>query len=178
MLAQYPLSDYGNNPTLAQERVITDPFKCNGYRVLTQQAATNTGYPVYGYDFTYQHTPFYFPQMPNKYDPTGHFQALAYHTADIQYVFPGWHGGNLGVNLDQGTGQPRELQGAESNLSDQIVAAWTNFAKNGNPNGNGNSPWPKFTTGSPKLLQQDVPLNIETGAQFRANYKCDFWANQ
>ena len=178
VLAQYPLSDYGNNPTLAQERVITDPFKCNGYRVLTQQAATNTGYPVYGYDFTYQHTPFYFPQMPNKYDPTGHFQALAYHTADIQYVFPGWHGGNLGVNLDQGTGQPRELQGAESNLSDQIVAAWTNFAKNGNPNGNGNSPWPKFTTGSPKLLQQDVPLNIETGAQFRANYKCDFWANQ
>ncbi len=178
VLSQYPLNNYSNNPTLAQNRVITDPFKCNGYRVLTQQAATNRGYGVYGYDFTYQHPPFYFPQMPNVSDPTGHFQALAFHTSDIQFVFPGWHGGNLGVNLDQGTGQPRELQGAEVNLSDQIVAAWTNFAKTGNPNGSGNSPWPKFTSSSPVLLQQDIPNAIETGAQFTANNKCDFWATQ
>jgi para-nitrobenzyl esterase len=177
VLAQYPLSNYGNNPTLAQARVTSDPFKCNGYRVLTQQAATNKGYPVYGYDFTYQKAPFYFPQMPNTYDPTGHFQALAFHTADIQFVFPKWHGGNLGVNLDQTTGQPRELQGAEVTLSDQLVAAWTNFAKTGNPNKSGNSPWPKFTTSSPTLFQQDIPNTLETGAEFKANYKCDFWAN-
>ena len=42
----------------------------------------------------------------------GFFQALAYHTADIQFVFPKWHGGHLGVNLDPLTGLPRELQGA------------------------------------------------------------------
>ncbi len=100
VLAQYPLSNYGNNPTAAQNRVFSDPFKCNGYRVLTQQAATNGGYGVYGYDFAYQRAPFYFPQMPNSYDPTGFFQALAYHTSDIQFVFLKWHGGNLGVNLD------------------------------------------------------------------------------
>src|SRR5260221_4819228 len=101
VLGQYPLANYGNNPTLAQERVNTDPFKCNGYRVLTQQASTNKGYGVFGYDFTYQHPPFYFPQMPNVSDPTRHFHALAFHTSDIQFVFPRWHGGNFRCNLSQ-----------------------------------------------------------------------------
>ena len=116
VLAEYPLANYGDNPTLAQNRVNSDGFKCNGLRVLEQQASTNGSYGVYGYDFAYERPPFYFPRMPNPYDPTGYFQALAYHTADIQFVFPKWHGGNLGVNLDQLTGQPRELQGAEITL--------------------------------------------------------------
>jgi len=174
VLAQYPLSSYGHNPTLAQDRVNSDGFKCAGLRVLEQQAGTNTGYPIYGYDFAYDHTPFYFPQMPNPDDPTGYFQALAYHTADIQFVFPKWHGGNLGVNLDQLTGQPRELQGAEIALSDQIVAAWTKFAKYGNPNGTGNSPWPEFTSSS-DMLKQGIPNTIESAADFKTNYKCAFW---
>ncbi len=173
-LGTYPLSNYGNNPTMAQNRISSDPFKCLGYRALSQQAATN-GYPVYGYEFTYQQAPFHFPQMPNSYDPTGRFQALAYHTGDIQFLFPKWHGGALGVNLDQITGQPRELQGNEIVLSDQMVAAWTKFAATGNPNGTGNSPWPKFTTGSPVLFKQSIPNGLMTGAEFRTAYKCDFW---
>jgi para-nitrobenzyl esterase len=46
----------------------------------------------------------------------------------------------LGVNLDQATGQPHKLHAAETKLSDQTVAAWTNFANTGNPNGSGNFP--------------------------------------
>ena len=76
-------------------------------------------------------------RMPH--DPTGNFQPLAAHTIDIQFLFDKWHGGQLGVNLDQTSGQPRELQGPEITLSDQLVAAWTNFAKTGNPNGPGAS---------------------------------------
>jgi para-nitrobenzyl esterase len=174
VLAQYPLSNYGGNPTLAQDRVGTDPIKCVTLQGLTQIASTNT-YGTYGYDFTYRGAPSYFPQMPNAYDPTGHFQALAYHTSDIQFLFPGYHGGNLGVNLDQASGQPRNLQGAEVTLSDQLVAAWTNFAKTGNPNGTGVPVWPVFTTGSPVFLQEDIPNGLETEAQYVANYKCDFW---
>jgi para-nitrobenzyl esterase len=171
VLAEYPLSNYGGNPTAAQNRVISDPFKCNGIRVLEQQASTNGSFGVYGYDFAYDRPPFYFPRMPNPYDPTGFFQALAYHTADIQFVFPKWHGGNLGVNLDPLTGLPRELQGAELTLSNQIVAAWTTFAKYGNPNGSGNSPWPRM----PQLLRQDLSNSVITAAQFKATYKCAFW---
>ena len=104
-----------------------------------------------------------------------HFQARAYHTADIQFQFKDWSGGNLGVNLDQFTGQPRQLQGNEITLSDQLVAAWTNFAKNGDPNGPGAPTWPVFTSGSPTFLQQDIPNLTETEAQYRTNYHCDFW---
>ncbi|MEZ5444894.1 MAG: carboxylesterase family protein, partial [Gammaproteobacteria bacterium] len=122
--------------------------------------------------------PYYFPQMPNVYDPTGFFQALAYHTADIQFVFPKWHGGQLGVNLDQLTGQPRELQGAELVLSDQITGAWTRFAKIGNPNGPGLPSWPVVTATSPRLLEQNLTSTVVDEAAYRANYHCDFWDAQ
>jgi para-nitrobenzyl esterase len=141
-------------------------------------ASTNTS-PLYTYDFTYQNAPYYFPQMPNVSNiagpSPGHFLPLAAHTIDIQFLFPGYHGGQLGVNLDQVSGQPRELQGSEIGLSDQLVGGWTNFAKTGNPNGTGVPVWPVFTTGSPTFLQQDIPNGTETEAQYRTNYHCTFW---
>jgi para-nitrobenzyl esterase len=175
---QYPLASFGNDPQLAQNRIGADPFKCDARRVLNQLAATNSGFPVYGYDFTYQNAPYYFPQMPNAAAPAGHFQPLAAHTSDIQFVFQGYHGGNLGVNLDQTSGQPRELQGAEITLSDQIMGAWTRFAKTGNPNGPRLPTWQAFTPGNGPFLQQDTPNSVETDAQYDANYKCEFWASQ
>jgi para-nitrobenzyl esterase len=168
VLAQYPPDSFGGTPTNEQgpfDRVTTDPGKCRGLHVLKLWAGK---VPTYGYDFTYQNSPYYFPQMSG-------FKANAAHTIDIPYLFVNWHGGNLGVNLDQSTGQPREIQGNEVKLSDKLVAAWTNFANSGNPNGSGNSPWAKFTTGSGSFLQEDIPLSTETEAQFRTNYKCDFW---
>lgn len=165
---QYPLSNYGGNTQLAFDRVSTDRGKCSGLHVLKlwgPQMAT------YGYDFTYQNAPYYFPKMPG-------FQPLAAHTIDIQFLFDNWHGGPLGVNLDQTTGVPRELQGAEVGLSDQLVAAWTNFAASGNPNGNGNSPWPKVNGSSVQFLNENTPLSTESEADYRAAYKCDFWDTQ
>ena len=169
----YPLAAYGNNPQLAQDRINTDPIACTTLRVaqlLAPQVST------YMYEFNYQNAPYYFPQMPNVSSPTGNFQPLAAHTIDIQFLFPGYHGGNLGVNLDQATGQPRELNASESNLSDQLVAAWTNFASTGNPNAPGDLVWPVFTTGSPVFLSQNIPSSSPyTAAQFYIDHKCDFW---
>ncbi len=178
MKNEYPLASYGNNPTLAQDRIGTDSGKCQVIELMKTRADTNGGYPQYGYDFAYQHTPYYFPQMPNVSDPTGYFQALAYHTADIQFVFPKWHGGNLGVNLDQVSGQPRELQGAEIGLSNQLVGAWTRFAATGNPNGPGIPSWPAMTSAAPSILQQDISSTILNEADYRAAYHCDFWDAQ
>jgi para-nitrobenzyl esterase len=175
VLAHYPP---GANPQLTYSRSFTDPGKCRGLHVLKLQAASNGGNGVYGYDFTYQNAPYYFPKMPNPQEPSGNFMARAAHTIDIQFLFDNWHGGQLGVNLDQTTGQPRELQGAELTLSDQLVAAWTTFVAAGNPNKSGNPVWPVFPTsiGTPgAFLKQDTPVSQETEAAFRAAYQCDFW---
>jgi para-nitrobenzyl esterase len=166
VLAQYPLSAYGNNTQLAFNRVNTDAQKCQTEHVLKLWAPQ---IPTYAYDFTYQDAPYYFPNMPG-------FKPNAAHTIDIQFLFSNWHGGQLGVNLDQASGQPRELNSNESKLSDQLVAAWTNFAWSGNPNGSGNSPWPKYAANAnAKYLVEDIPLATSNRSQYRAAYKCDFW---
>jgi para-nitrobenzyl esterase len=164
--AKYPLSDYDNDPMIAFERALTDPAKCRELHVLQKLAPQ---VQTYAYDFTYQDAPYYFPKMPG-------FKPLASHTIDIQFMFPGYHGGNLGANIDQVTGAPRDLNNKETKLSDQLVAAWTNFAKSGNPNGSGNSPWPKLTAGAAgKYFVQDLELSTTPVSQFRSDYKCDFW---
>ncbi|CCB66238.1 Carboxylesterase type B [Hyphomicrobium sp. MC1] len=166
VLAQYPLSAYGNDPMKAYDRVTTDTQKCQADHVLHLWAPQIASY---AYDFTYLDAPYYFPKMPN-------FKPAAAHTIDIQFLFNNWHGGQLGVNLDQTTGQPRDLNNQETGLSDQLVAAWTNFAWSGNPNGNGNSPWPKYGAGNnAKYLVEGIPLSTSNRSDYRTTYKCDFW---
>jgi len=159
VLAAYPLSAF-KSPQLAWDRVGTDSGICNQRRldkVLAPQI------PVYTYEFADKTAPFFFPDMPGM-------EALAYHTADIQYVFPLWHGGPLGI--------PHPLNRQQTMLSDQLVSAWANFARTGNPNGSGNSPWPRYTASAetPAWLIQDLPgLSTLTDAQYSALRHCDFW---
>jgi para-nitrobenzyl esterase len=159
VLAVYPLSAF-KSPQLAWDRVGTDSGICNQRRldkILAPQI------PVYTYEFADGTAPFFFPNMPGM-------EALAYHTADIQYLFPLWHGGPLGI--------PHPLSPQQSKLSDQLVSAWANFARMGNPNGSGNTPWPRYTASAdaPAWLIQDVPaLSTLTDAQYAALRHCDFW---
>ena len=95
--------------------------------------------------------------------------------------------------------QSPELSAQEETLSDELVAAWTYFAKTGNPNpGGGNSPWPQFLdqsgttctlqTGTgpinyqcprqsvPSFLSENVPaLSTFTWESFGAAHNCGFW---
>ncbi|TLY97789.1 MAG: carboxylesterase family protein [Gammaproteobacteria bacterium] len=100
------------------------------------------------------------------------FKPLAAHTIDIQFLFPNWHGGVLGVN------HPATLTAQETALSDELVAAWTHFASTGNPNGTGNSPWPQYSeaANAAAVLSENVPsLSTFTLAQWSANHNCDLW---
>ena len=160
VLARYPLHAYAT-PQLAMDAVRTDALACTQRRVnrlLARHA------PVYAYEFKDQTAPFYFPELPG-------FQPLAYHTSDIQYVFPLWHGGPLGTS--------HRLNSQQEKLSNQIVTAWANFARTGNPNGQGNSPWPRYEVelGKPSVyLSQNIPsLSTFTDADFTVAHKCDFW---
>lgn len=157
VLTQYPLSAFAT-PQLALDAVTTDPLSCRSRRA-SQLLASQV--PVYAYEFQDRTAPFYFPQMPG-------FQPLAYHTSDIQFLFPLFHGGPDGI--------PHELKGTQARLSDQLVAAWTNFARTGNPNGFGNSPWPRYEGTLPLMFAENVPILLPVSdAQFSNAHKCDFW---
>jgi para-nitrobenzyl esterase len=131
----YPLSDFNGDAMYALARIAADPIRCRELHVLNR--IVDAGVPVYAYRFDYDQAPFYAPKFAG-------YKPRAAHTIDLQFVFDGFHGGHLGVNLDQDTGLPRELNGAEGRLSDMMVGQWTNFAKSANPNGTGNAPWPRL----------------------------------
>jgi len=163
VLAKYPP---GPDPQATYDLVTTYPGACRNRHIDALWA--QAGLPVYAYEFNDRNAPYYYPPMPG-------FTPLAAHTIDIQFLFPLWHGGILGV---PGASQSPALTPQESILSDQLVAAWTKFARTGNPNGTGNSPWPRFVSqeGVPEYLSENVPnLSTFTNAEFGARHDCDFW---
>jgi len=77
-----------------------------------------------------------------------------------------------------GFNHPATLTEQDQKLSDELVAAWTNFANTGNPNGTGNSPWPLYTAHAtaPAFLPENVPaLSTFSNAQWSTNHNCAFW---
>jgi para-nitrobenzyl esterase len=156
VMALYPLSAY-STPQLAMNTVTTDRGACESLR-LSQLLARHVA--VYGYEFRDRAAPNYFPPMPG-------FQALAYHTADIQYLFPLFKGAS---------GTAHSLNEKQAELSRQLVAAWTNFARTGDPNGLGDAPWPRYKGLGGNYLLEDIPaLSTLKDTALSAAHKCAFW---
>jgi para-nitrobenzyl esterase len=161
VLAQYPPNLHNLSPQEVFDLVGTHPGACRNVLI---DALWSKWVPVYAYEFNDQEAPYYFPALPG-------FKPLAAHTIDIQFLFVNWHGSLLGVN------HPATLTPAEEVLSDELVAAWTNFAATGNPNRHDNTPWPRFTTASnaPAVLSEKPGLATFTLQQWSMNHNCDFW---
>jgi len=154
----YPTAKLGAQG--AWNRVHSDMLACRGQYVA---AALAPHAPLYMYRFDDRSAPSYFPKM------TG-FQAGAYHTGDIPYVFIGYHGGPDGVRVP--------LTAKQQKLSDRMIAAWANFARAGNPNGKGDAPWPRWreVAATPAyFLQDDDWRHTQTNAQIKAAHQCGFW---
>ncbi len=160
VLAAYNPSSYPT-PQLLLNAIGTSSIACPQYGI---NRALSTQVPVYAYEFDDQTAPFYFPDLPD-------FQPLAYHTADIQYLFPLWHGGPNGI--------ARPLNAQQERLSDELVAAWTNFARTGNPNRTGNLPWPRYDASRPRssyYLSENIPtLALLRDVELSREHKCDLW---
>jgi para-nitrobenzyl esterase len=159
--AHYPLSAYAS-PELQWVAVETDGSRLNlsacKLRHIVNILATQT--PVYTYEFRDQTAPSYWPSMPG-------FKFLAYHTGDIQYYWPLYHGGRLG--------QSHPLNGSQQKLADTLIKAWANFAQTGNPNGQGDKPWPRYALNG-RYLDEDIgDRSTFRDAQFSKAHQCDFW---
>jgi len=99
------------------------------------------GEPVYRYHFE-------LAAPPSKY----HAGSYAFHSDDIEYVFGA---------LDSRPGA--EWRPEDRKLSEQMMSYWTNFAKTGDPNGEGLPVWPKFGEDN-AIIHLDAPITAGPSA--------------
>lgn len=151
--AEYPLSDYDNNPALAFATVITDRMWARGIYAQNQWIAAKS--PLYFYEFADRAAPhdgFPFPE---------HLPAGAFHNGDISYLF----------RSPEFTAQ---LTPAQRVLSDQLIDYWTAFARTGDPNTAGLPPWPAFDVDG--YVQSLAPGDGGiTRTDYVTEHKLDFW---
>jgi para-nitrobenzyl esterase len=153
--AQYPMASYAS-PSLAEIGVSQDLKVCTA-RYLDRTWAKYV--PVYAYQFNDRTAPSYFQQVS--------YPMRAYHTAELQYLFPLFHGG-------QGT--PHALNAAQEQLSNHMVDYWTSFAGGGVPTAPGTpaSAWPRYSTTPDDVQYFDLPT-IRTADAYGDAHHCGLW---
>lgn len=160
ILAHYPLSAFAS-PSLADVKVTgtlgADVIACAARKF---DQVLSKWVPVYAYSFDYRNAPSYFPPLS--------FPMRAYHTVELQFLFPGYHGG-------QGIQHP--LNSAEEHLSDQMVSFWTAFANAMDSQ----SAWPewmwsRYKTGFDDYYSFNIPYSVMIkGETFSQTHQCSFW---
>jgi para-nitrobenzyl esterase len=154
----YPLSNYLPPPgvqsaPLALGAMLTDlGLAClgrNAAQLLSQYV------PTYMYEFNDQNAPL--GGLPPVSFPLG-----AYHSAEIQYLF-------------NQQGIPATFTTDQQQLSDTMIAYWTRFAANGNPNLHNAPSWPPYNAQT-DLVQSMAPPTPSVKSDFDADHKCSsFW---
>ena len=87
---------------------------------------------------------YYFSHRPNYPNTPAVKDWGAAHAGEISYVF-----GNFTPNMP--------ATASDKTVSDEISSYWVNFAKKGDPNGEGLPKWPAFTNTSAQVMNLDDP---------------------
>jgi para-nitrobenzyl esterase len=149
---QYPLSAFGS-PSEALSAAQSDKFVCPN---LPAADAISKFAPVFEYEFADRDAPTF---------EKASFPYKAYHTAEIQYLFPGFKGVFKGPTPALSKDQER--------LAVQIKSYWATFARNGDPNSARTPAWPRYRKDQIFSLRPSGPVVVKT---FEADHKCGFWA--
>jgi para-nitrobenzyl esterase len=163
VLQRYPVGAY-SSPSIALATVRTHEIgvptdtgllsTCDHLTMYQTFAARPRAVPVYAYQFADRTAP---PPVEVPGYATG-----AEHAVELNFVFP---------NL---FGPP--LNSEQQALSSTMVRYWTNFAKHGNPNGDGTPFWPRFRS-SADVLSLDIGQDAIHPVDIAKTSNCDFWAS-
>jgi para-nitrobenzyl esterase len=157
VIQEYPLSAYPS-PGLALSAIGTDAaFSCNAFAL---QHSLSQYVPTWAYEFND-------PNAPQRFLPPVSFPYGAYHSAELQYLF------DLPVTVPAPALTPDQ-----ESLASAMVAYWTSFAAQSNPNSSSTPVWQPLTSSvdSSEQLVPPVPVSSTTAA-FAADHKCAFWAS-
>lgn len=124
----YDTTDFAKMLTLVNtDKVWAEPAR------FTARAVTAKGQAAYVYLFSYVS-----PSMKQM------MRYGASHASEIGYVFD---------NLRSWNGAPSQFTTRDSAVAKMMNSYWTNFAKTGNPNGNGLANWAVFDTAKNEILE-------------------------
>ena len=145
------------SPGVAQWSIYTDEAMTLGMRRWAHLQSRG-GNPTYLYFF--DHTPpvfrLYMPRNPELSLDAGPRSAGAYHSGDLAYVFNNTH--TVGVHW----------QAADHQLADLVASYWSNFAKRGDPNGEGLPVWPRYNPTTHSTMRLNSNASATAGVRREA----------
>ncbi|WP_219511572.1 carboxylesterase/lipase family protein [Nonomuraea ceibae] len=145
ILRKYPVNRY-KSPSIAWATVLTDRMWARATHEQNTLLARHV--PVYGYEFADRDAPMFLPLE------TG-FDWGAYHAGDLPYLFEE---------------KDTPLPPAQRALSDRMIGYWTNFARAGDPNGDGLPTWPRASSGTLALEPGKIRV-----IDYAARHRLGFW---
>ena len=117
--------------------------------------------PTYTYEFNDENA----PPAQALFGGLLTFPLGAYHSSELQYLFPGIDVFGLQVTLS-----PEQMQ-----LSNVMVSYWTQFAKTGDPNSPGEPLWSPYSVSTDEF-QSLIPPTPAVESNFDTGHQCStFW---
>lgn len=159
VLAEYPLDQYPS-PSSALATVLTDANWITGERDCVQ--AMSRYVDVFAYQFDVPDTRISTPAVSFPYDSA--------HTADLQYLFPTFHGA---------TGTVPPLTAAQSTLSAAMITAWASFAATGRPDLStpSGAPWAPYTSEADTIMRLTSPASPDLFDGLAEQHHYAFWTS-
>jgi para-nitrobenzyl esterase len=117
--------------------------------------------PTYVYEFNDENA----PPAQSLFGGLLTFPLGAYHSSELQYLFPG---------IDV-FGLPTTLSSQQMQLSDAMVSYWTQFARTGDPNSSSEPHWSLYSASTDEF-QSLIPPTPVVESNFNIGHKCSlFW---